>query len=228
MDGEKVLGQIPTSIYATGVSEGGANISIKHGGRNFIIGPKFETDANGNLVFRDNLGNVLPYTVDESGIVRDADNNSLTNIEIGSPLNEGDIGAFTSFTAGAITSNQENAGLVNSFRDSPLESSDPNTFSVGEGRIQVTFDPQASPDGEVVQRQLNQDEQNNVCTPQNSTVAVNTTENTRGVNNTNNSQSTKNNPCRTTDNNNTLKVTPDNRINSNSTLPTFLFRLGKQ
>ena len=227
VDGEKVLGQIPTSIYATGVSEGGANISIKHGGRNFIIGPKFETDANGNLVFRDNLGNVLPYTVDESGIVRDADNNSLTNIEIGSPLNEGDIGAFTSFTAGAITSNQENAGLVNSFRDSPLESSDPNTFSVGEGRIQVTFDP-VIPDGEVVQRQLNKDEQNNVCTPQNSTIAVNTTENTRGVNNTNNSQSTKNNPCRTTDNNNTLKVTPDNRINSNSTLPTFLFRLGKQ
>ena len=225
--GEQVLGQIPTSIYATGVSEGGANISIKHGGRSFIIGPKFERDADGNLVFRDNLGNILPYTVDESGRVRDTDNNLFTNIEIGSPINEGDVQAFTSFTAGAITSNQENAGLVTSLRDSPLESNDPNTFSVGGGRVQVTFDPQPISDPEIVQRDFDNKKELPICTPQNQDIALNPEVTTRGASNTINSHSPNKTACRTVDDdNNILKVVPDNRLDSN--LPTFLFELGKQ
>ncbi|MGF1673088.1 MAG: beta strand repeat-containing protein, partial [Rivularia sp. (in: cyanobacteria)] len=204
VDGEKVLGEIPTSIYATGVSEGGATISIKHGGRSFIIGPKFERDANGNLVFRDNIGNLLPYTVDESGRVKDADNNIFTNIVIGSPIDKENIPAFTSFTAGAITSNQENAGLVTSFRDSPLESSDSNTFSVGGGKIQVTFDPQAIPSDQIVQRQLNQDDKDNICPPQ--TVAFNQGENTRGGQTTTISQPLNKDACTTVNKENILKV----------------------
>ncbi|NJO30674.1 MAG: hypothetical protein HC874_26375 [Richelia sp. SL_2_1] len=205
VDGEKVLGEIPTSIYATGVSQGGANISIKHGGRSFLIGPKFERDANGNLVFRDNIGNLLPYTVDESGRVRDADNNILTNIVIGTPIDKANIPVFTSFTAGAITSNQENAGLVTSFRDSPLESRDTNTFSVGGGRVQVTFDPQAIPSDEVVQRQLNQDDKNTICPPQ-TTVAFNQGKNTRGVQTTTISQVPNKDTCTTVNKENILKI----------------------
>ena len=169
----------------------------------------------------------MPYTVDESGRVRDTDNNLFTNIEIGSPINEGDVQAFTSFTAGAITSNQENAGLVTSLRDSPLESSDPTTFSVGGGRVQVTFDPQPISDPEIVQRDFENKKELPICTPQNQDIALNPEVTTRGASNTINSHSPNKTACRIVDeNNNILKVVPDNRLDSN--LQTFLFELGKQ
>jgi filamentous hemagglutinin family protein len=354
VNGEKVFGEIPTSIYATTL-HGPVNISIQHGGRSFIIGPRFERDADGKLVFRDDNGNLLPYTVDASGFVRDADNKTLRNIVIGSPINQANLEAYTSFTAGAITTINRNGAYVSSFRDSPLENSENITFPIenikkfssympqgldgrmqitfdaqpipedtslessnntfsgsaevqvpvssdqqsipndgqsqitfdpqpiptdtslegsdntssgsaevqvpvssdqqsipDDGQIQVTFDPQLIPpdtslessnntssgategqvsvssdqqsipdaDAEAVQRQLTKKEQNNICSPKNSTTAFNRTENTRSGRTTNNSQSPNNVPCKTPDNNNNiLKVIPDTRFDSNSALP---------
>jgi filamentous hemagglutinin family protein len=139
LNGENALGKIPTSIYTSARET--ASISIQHGGRSFIVGPEFERDADGKLVFRDDNGNLSPYTVDKYGYVRDEDDDLG---RIGSPLNEANIEAFTSFTAGAITYERPDSTLMGSFRDSPLESAD-NTWSVGRGRIQVTSKPQPIP-----------------------------------------------------------------------------------
>ncbi|MEC4817082.1 MAG: hypothetical protein SAK29_28005, partial [Scytonema sp. PMC 1069.18] len=147
IQGEKVLGSIPTSIYATQLDDP-ITVSIQHGGRSFIIGPQSERDADGKLVFRDDNGNLLPYTVDAlSGFVRDADNNILTDgIVIGSPVNEANIGAFTSFTAGAITIRDTNSISMASFRDSTLESTN-NTFYVEkDDQIQITFNQKSIPE----------------------------------------------------------------------------------
>ena len=107
------------------------------------------------------------------------------------------------------------ASLYGAFGDTFLEgSSDINVVTVPKPKTDVssgngTSNNQNSPDGQIVQRQLNQDEKNDVCSPQNSTIAFNRGENTRGGNATNNSQPRKNDPCKTTnDKNNILKVVP--------------------
>ena len=165
IQGEPALGAlIPTSIHATGVSQGGANISIQHGGSSFTVGPEFQTDGDSNIIYR-----LIERDADGT-IVRDADGNVVLgeqvfpvtdasgNIDFGTFVNaNGDIfGSFeviapstsitvndpnASFTAGAITSNQENEGLVVSFRDRPLIGTEP--VVAGDGRIQIasTFTP---------------------------------------------------------------------------------------
>ena len=160
----------------------------------------------------------------------------------------------TSYTAGGIFVRQigSDTGMNGSFPDAGLEGDTnidipdvPPTTNPGGGNSNGgggtsnpdggNSDPggeevaQRQPNDEVVQRQLSKEEQSAVCSPEKSTIAINTTENNRGENATNNSQSTKDNPCRTIDNNNNiLKVIEDNRTNSNSALPTFLFRQGKK
>ncbi len=117
LSGKKINGLIPTSISVSGFQ--GSIVSIQHGGRNFIIGPKFETDVTNTDV----------TLVDKEGI--------------GTPLNENNIDKFTSFTAGAITYVGRNGGPMSSFRDSALDSNDNETISVGSdspefGEIQIT------------------------------------------------------------------------------------------
>jgi filamentous hemagglutinin family protein len=46
------ISNVPTSIDATGRTNGGDSISIKQGGNSFVIGPHFETDDQGNVEFR--------------------------------------------------------------------------------------------------------------------------------------------------------------------------------
>ena len=144
IEGQPVLGgKIPTSILATGFSEGGASINIEHGGSSFRIGPIFEEDAEGNVVFRDAEGNLVFFGRDEDGFIefRDAEGNLVFDVTAQSNLvTLADVPPDASFTAGAITSNQENAGLVASFRDAPL---DVEPASVNQARIQInsTFTP---------------------------------------------------------------------------------------
>ncbi|MEL6462343.1 MAG: hypothetical protein AAFQ91_29670, partial [Cyanobacteria bacterium J06621_15] len=238
--GKEVSGLIPTSIYTNGFPA--SSISIQHGGRNFIIGPKFETDVTNTDV-------------------------RLEGEEaIGTPISEDNIDEFTSFTAGAITFVGNNGGPMSSFRDSALDSNDSETTSVGSdsqifGEIkitsksteipentplesnnnnlsgtvennvpdsteqqstsneQATSKEQENPEPEAVQRQLTKKEQDEICSRQNSTTAVNRTGNTRKV------KTTNNNPCKATNNddNNILQVIPDNRFNNNSALPSQLY-----
>ncbi|MEO0841095.1 MAG: hypothetical protein AAF063_19595, partial [Cyanobacteria bacterium J06643_5] len=237
--GKEVSGLIPTSIYIGGFP---SSTSIQHGGRNFIIGPKFETDVTNTDV-------------------------RLEGEEaIGTPISEDNIDEFTSFTAGAITFVGNNGGPMSSFRDSALDSNDSETTSVGSdsqifGEIkitsksteipentplesnnnnlsgtvennvpdsteqqstsneQATSKEQENPEPEAVQRQLTKKEQDEICSRQNSTTAVNRTGNTRKV------KTTNNNPCKATNNddNNILQVIPDNRFNNNSALPSQLY-----
>ncbi|MBD2014720.1 filamentous hemagglutinin N-terminal domain-containing protein [Microcoleus sp. FACHB-53] len=160
IQGQAVLGAVvPTSIYATGVSQGGANISIQHGGSSFVVGPTFQTDANGNtlyrLIERDGDGNILRDangnivlgeqifpSLDDDGFINygtfvNANGDTFSNFEVfavSTPITAND--PTVSFTAGAITSNQENEGLVVSFRDRPLIGN--GTVVAGGGRISVT------------------------------------------------------------------------------------------
>lgn len=160
IQGQAVLGAVvPTSIYATGVSQGGANISIQHGGSSFVVGPTFQTDANGNtlyrLIERDGDGNILRDlngnillgeqvfpSLDDDGSINygtfvNANGDTFSNFEVfavSTPIIAND--PTVSFTAGAITSNQENEGLVVSFRDRPLIGN--GTVVAGGGRISVT------------------------------------------------------------------------------------------
>ncbi len=141
-------GNVPTSINATGGSQGGATISIRHGGSSLIVGPAFVRDTDGNIVFVDEDGNRVSYKDSNGNIVKDSDGlvvftdingNQLSSYGVsplGQPLSVGDIPANASFTAGAITSNQSNEGLVVSFRDRPLIGN--GTVVAGGGRISVT------------------------------------------------------------------------------------------
>ncbi len=139
IEGQPVLGvQIPTSILATG-PEGGGSINIEHGGSSFRVGPIFEEDAEGDVIFRDAQGNqVFVGGRDDEGSIKfiDADGNRRYDVTAQSnPVRRRDVPPDGSFTAGAITSNQNNAGLVASFRDAPL---DTEPASVNEARIQIT------------------------------------------------------------------------------------------
>jgi hypothetical protein len=161
IEGQTVMGfVVPTSIYATGSGYGGANISIQHGGSSFVVGPVFQTDTNGKIVYRllqrdaggkillDVNGNpvlgepVVPLLKDD-GTINDYRTFVNTNgdtfdgydvFALSTPIASND--PSISFTAGAITSNQSNRGLVVSFRDRPLIGN--GTVVTGGGRISVT------------------------------------------------------------------------------------------
>jgi len=257
---------IPTSIHSYGASGNGEGISIEDGAGSFIVGPNLR-DANGNVIFKDKNGDLLTYSVDASGKIRDEDGeivNDAGDVIIGSPVNEDDIDSSTSFSAGAIwTQASGNGSMVSSFIDSSLDNNDGKTSSLGRGKtsnlieitstskspeitentpsenknnnsstgvqnnIQVSPEQEsnsnepANAESEVVQRQLNKKEQDEICSRQKSNIAVNRTGNTRKV------ESTNNNPCKATNNddNNILKVIPDNRFNNNSALPADLTTL---
>ncbi|MEO1431162.1 MAG: filamentous hemagglutinin N-terminal domain-containing protein [Cyanobacteria bacterium J06632_19] len=207
--------------------------------------PTGDGGSSAGLVFSENEAGEPVEPVEPVG------NNDITVKEVPFPNN---LSENTSYTAGGIFLNRNatDSGMYGSFPDAGLEGDTnidipdvPPTTNPGGGNSNGgggtsnpdggNSDPggeevaQRQPNDEVVQRQLNKEEQSAACSPQKSNTAGNTTENTSGENATNNSQSTKDNPCRTIDNNNNiLKVIEDNRTNSNSALPTFLFRLGKQ
>ncbi|RUT05945.1 hypothetical protein DSM106972_031510 [Dulcicalothrix desertica PCC 7102] len=220
--------ELPVSIQAQG------NINIQHGGVKFTEGIGVEKDANGNTIYRvkadgrrvffkgkDDIGQII--FVDENG--NPVPDRPVTVNSVAFDANN--ISPDESFTAGLIIKKGGvDASLYGAFGDTFLEgSSDINVVAVPKPKTDVssgngTSNNQNSPDGQIVQRQLNQDEKNDVCSPQNSTIAVNRGENTRGGNATNNSQPRTNGPCKTTnDKNNILKVVPDNRLNSNFDKP---------
>lgn len=220
--------EVPVSIQAQG------NINIQHGGVKFTEGVGVEKDANRNTIYRvkadgrrvffkgkDDIGQII--FVDENGNPvpdRPVTVNSVV-------FDANNVSPDESFTAGLIIKKGGvDASLYGAFGDTFLEgSSDINVVAVPKPRTDTssgngTPNNQNSPDGQIVQRQLKQDERNDVCSPKNSTVALNRRENTRGGNATNNSQPRTNDPCKTTnDKNNILKVVPDNRSNSNSDKP---------
>ncbi|MEO1399856.1 MAG: filamentous hemagglutinin N-terminal domain-containing protein [Cyanobacteria bacterium J06635_1] len=144
VEGAQFLGAtLLTSINATGGGEGGATIDIQHGGRTFTVGPSFQTDKNG-IVFRrfslDGDGNVVlgervfPSEDEVGKFVNEANEAFFDVIAVSEPFNSTDPEA--SFTAGAITSNQDNEGLVVSLRDNPIVGA--GTTIIGDGRIEVT------------------------------------------------------------------------------------------
>ncbi|MBW4605332.1 MAG: filamentous hemagglutinin N-terminal domain-containing protein [Calothrix sp. FI2-JRJ7] len=228
--------EVPVSIQAQG------NINIQHGGVKFTEGVGVEKDANGNTIYRvkadgrrvffqgkDDVGQII--FVDENG--NPVPDRPVTVNSVAFDANN--ISSDGSFTAGLIVKKGGvDAGLYGAFGDTFLEgSADINVVAIPKPKTDVssgngTLNNQNSPDGQIVQRQLNQDEKNDVCSPKNS-IALNPRGNTRGGNVTNNPQLPKNDPCKTTDDkNNILKVAPDNRFNSNSALPKSLFELEKQ
>ncbi|MCA1991475.1 MAG: filamentous hemagglutinin N-terminal domain-containing protein [Coleofasciculus sp. S288] len=156
---------LPTSISATGTNFGGASIQIQQGGEAFIVGPLFEQDANGNVIFRlvqrdadDNvlrnpdgslvLGEQVFFEIDpvtRDVVYRSADGTEVFSSDEVAPqarsISANEVSSNTSFTAGGITSNQQNEGVVVSFRDRPLVNT--GTFTAGNGRIRIvsTFTP---------------------------------------------------------------------------------------
>ncbi|MGB3637774.1 MAG: filamentous hemagglutinin N-terminal domain-containing protein [Rivularia sp. (in: cyanobacteria)] len=230
---------LKASIVAPG------KISIKHGGESFQPALGLEKDSNGKVVFR----LVLPGNPrDGEQVIATGSGGTAANLVFldGSPVNRDsldipfstiisttvreipfnldNLSENTSYTVGGIFVKAGlDAGLYGSFQDTELSNS--SNINV----VTVPKPEETTPNGEVVQRQLNKDEKNEVCSPQSQTVAINNTENTRGGTTVNNSQSSNNNPCKkSNDSNNILKVIPDNRFDSNSALPTLLFKLGQQ
>ncbi|OKH41722.1 hypothetical protein NIES2101_33890 [Calothrix sp. HK-06] len=228
--------EVPVSIQAQG------NINIQHGGVKFTEGVGVEKDANGNTIYRVKADGrrVFFQGKDDGGqiIFIDENGNPVSDrpVTVNSvAFDANNISPDESFTVGLIVKKGGvDAGLYGAFGDTFLEgSSDINVVAVPKPKTDVssgngTSNNQNSPDGQIVQRQLNQDEKNYVCSPK-SSIALNPRENTRGGNVTNNPQLPKNDPCKTTDDkNNILKVVPDNRLNSNSSLPKYLFDLKKK
>jgi filamentous hemagglutinin family protein len=149
--GRQALGaSLLTSIYTTGVGAGGGKVNIRQSGTSFTVGPRFETDAAGAVVYRQFsrvgeevvLGErVFPVRAANGKILFGqfvkADGTTLERfnvIAVSNPVVADNLDG--SFTAGAITSNQENVGLVVSVRDR-LFSTDLGTG----GRVNVTFGP---------------------------------------------------------------------------------------
>ena len=149
--------QIPTSINATAFA-GGATITIEHGGREFLVGPMFERDFDGRVVYVNDAGNVVTYLNAEGAINRDPEgrvvftdadgNETLDATPLYAFLDVDELSDDVSYTAGAITSNQANAGAVTSFRDRPFLTDE--SVSLGDGRIQVlsNYTPPDIPGGE--------------------------------------------------------------------------------
>ena len=99
-----------------------------------------------------------------------------------------------------------------------------DTNSPGNSEVQN----QPTPDKTVVQSQLNQNKRNNICSPLNSSAVLNRQEDNREEIINSKAQS-NNNPCNANDEQkNILEIIPDNRFDSNSTLPNYLFELTKQ
>jgi filamentous hemagglutinin family protein len=244
VSGRAVLGaNLLTSIRATGISEGGARVQIRQAGTAFQVGPNFTLDNAGEVIYREftDIGGAVVLgervtpalnpdgSIDLNRFVR-ADGTVITRftvIAVSAPLNITD--PTVSFTAGAITSNQTNAGLVVSIRDRPFN----NDLAVG-GRISITFGPRiigggntgggtangntgsnsgtsnnpvsgasstiiSVDDSQIVQRQINNQTLNSVCDPS-TTIASATIPETRSPNATSN-------PCTTTnDNTQILKI----------------------
>ncbi len=236
--------EVPTSILARD------NINIQHGGKKFNDRIGITKDTDGNTIYSIvNSGKRAFSNIDSNNEVNFVDENGDSFSE-GVKVNTvafdvNDIPADESFVSGLILQrNGFNRIIIGSFGDAVLEGNSdisvvavpkPDKISSGNGTSNGgesnnnNSNNQNTPNGEVVQRQLNQDEKNEVCSPQSQIVAINRTENTRGGTTVNNSQSSNNNPCKkSNDNNNILKVIPDNRFDSNSALPTLLFKLGQQ
>jgi len=248
---------IPTSIRAQeniNIQHGGTKFNDGIGVEKDIQGTTiYRITDSGKRVFIIKENNLVKFVDDKGEVVSE----EVTVKDVDLDIN--DIPASESFTAGLILQRRGFNQTVSAvFPDEFLENSDinvvgvpkPDKISSGNESSNGQQSPgnssdngtsnggesdnnnsnnQNTPNGEVVQRQLNQDEKKEVCSPQNQTVALNKPENTRGGTTTNNSQPSNSNPCKTADDNNDiLKVIPDNRFNSNSALPTFLFKLGQQ
>ncbi|MBF2017365.1 MAG: filamentous hemagglutinin N-terminal domain-containing protein [Rivularia sp. T60_A2020_040] len=198
------LSNAPTSIASSG------KISIEHRGESFTEGIGLEKDTNGNIVYRISApGEDIDGT--RVFLKEDSDFNSRFVFEDGTVVNENvsiltipfnidDISENLSYTAGAIfISGGSNEALYGAFQDTELRnSSDINVVGIPKPI-------QPNPDGEIVQRQLNQDEKNSICPPQ-STVAFNQGKNTRGGQTTTISQPPNKDACTTVNKENILKV----------------------
>ena len=198
--GRAALGaRLLMSINATGVSSGGAKVQIRQGGTAFQVGSNFVVDNSGAVIYREFtiaadgaivLGDrVMPASrangsINFGSFVRANGDvvNRFNVIAVSKPLNITD--PTVSFTAGAITSNQENAGLVVSVRDRLFI-----TDLAAGGRIGITFGlppivPPVIPDSQTVQRQINNQTSGSGCN-QATTIASSTSKN-RSFNNTHN------------------------------------------
>ena len=204
--------KVKASIVAPG------KISIKHGGENFQYALGLEKDSDGQLIFREDKDDGRQVLIDggsggQSTQLKFADGESraIDTTVRKIPFDIKDIPENTSFTVGGIfIAGGSDSGLYGSFQDTEL----PNSGGINVSQVPQPPEPPQPPE-------LNQDK-NNICSPQSSTVATNSENSTRDI-------SFNNNPCKTTnDKDNILKVIPDNRFNSNSVLPTSLLELGER
>ena len=196
----KVVGLIPTSISARGAMGNrglgeGAKINVEYGKGSFIAGPKFERDTQGQLVFRDFQGNQLPYTVDDTGRVRDEKGSPTYykyNSVIGSqPITKENAPADASFTAGAIMSNDSNTYHVTSLQDTNLSTTDFKTFTTVSDRIKITFSP-SPPTKTVTDSNTSNSNTSNSNTNNTNTSNSNTSNSNTSNSNTSNSLQTDN------------------------------------
>ncbi|MBE9211471.1 filamentous hemagglutinin N-terminal domain-containing protein [Plectonema cf. radiosum LEGE 06105] len=198
---------VPVSIQAQ------QNINIQHGGVKLTDGVAVEKDTAGNTIYRvkaDGRRVFFRGRGDDSQIIFVDENGNpvpdrpITVNSVAFDVNS--ISTDESFTAGLIVKKGGvDAGLYGAFGD---------TFLSGSSDINVVGIPkpnQPTPNEEVVQRQLNQEEKNSICPPQ-TTVAFNQGKNTRGGQTTTISQPPNKDTCTTANKENILKVVPDNRI----------------
>lgn len=153
-----------TSIDATGGSQGGANIDIQHSARTLTVGPVFQSDSNGEFIFRqvfreedsmnlleDENGNVIlgapVFPVDDNGSLvyrtdrTEADTEVSPVLAITMPFSSTEA----SFTAGAITVNQDNEGKTNSVRDNVSVGA--GTIAIGNINLSSNYEPDDNPGG---------------------------------------------------------------------------------
>ncbi|NER30411.1 MAG: filamentous hemagglutinin N-terminal domain-containing protein, partial [Symploca sp. SIO1C4] len=178
IEGQEVFGgEILTSILATGL-DGGGSITIEHGGSSFRIGPIFEKDADGNLV--------------------DDPTHPSTIVTLE------DVDSDASFTAGAITSNQENEELISSFRDASLL--DTNPVSVNEGQVTITS---------TFNSNTNTNTDTNLNTDTNFNTDTNPNPNTNTNTNTDTNLNTDTNPNPNTNTNTNTDTNPNTNTDTN-------------
>ncbi|MEB3215864.1 MAG: filamentous hemagglutinin N-terminal domain-containing protein [Nostocales cyanobacterium 94392] len=193
--------ELPVSIQAQ------QNINIQHGGVKFTDGVAVEKDVEGNTIYRvkaDGRRVFFRGRGDDSQIIFVDENENpvpdrpVTVNSVAFDINN--ISPDESFTAGLIVKKGGvDAGLYGAFGD---------TFLSGSSDINVVGVPkpnQPTPNEEIVQRQLNQDDKDNICPPQ-TTVAFNSGENTRGGQTTTISQPPNKDTCTTANKENILKI----------------------
>jgi filamentous hemagglutinin family protein len=140
---------VPTSIYARGSAFEPARIIIEHGGSTFVVGPGFARDAAGNILYVNAAGEPVTYRDAEGNInIANADgvgyvffvnpDGSLTEeaFPVYTPINPADLPDDASYTAGAITFDQNNALAVTSLRDRPFLPGE--SVSLGGGQVEVS------------------------------------------------------------------------------------------